>query len=103
MEAVKETIVILKREVRNTSGGASTFKPKVLEPKSFNGERNSKELENFLLDIKQYFSVIKIGVAEQVNLIVIYLMGDAKLWWRMRNKEDLSVRRPEIKTRDHLK
>jgi hypothetical protein len=51
----------------------------VFEPKSFNGERNSKELENFLWDIKQYFSVVKIGVAEQVNLIVIYLIGDAKL------------------------
>jgi len=86
LEAAEETIVILKREVRNTSSGASTFKPKVLEPKSFSGEKNSKELENFLWDIKQYFSVVKIGVAKQVNLIVIYLMDDAKLWWRTRNK-----------------
>jgi hypothetical protein len=29
--------------------------------------------------MEQYFSIAKIGVAEQVDLTMIYLMGDAKL------------------------
>jgi hypothetical protein len=27
---------------------------------------------------------------------MMYLMGDAKLWWRTRTKEDLSVGHPKI-------
>jgi hypothetical protein len=30
--------------------------------------------------MEQYFSVVKIGVAEQVDLIMMYFTSDAKLW-----------------------
>ena len=53
--------------------------------------------------MQQYFRVAKIGVAEQVDLIVMYLTSDTKLWWRTRTKDDLSVGRPKIETWDHLK
>jgi len=53
--------------------------------------------------MEQYFSVAKIGVAEQVDLTMMYLTGDAKLWWRTRTKDDISVGRPKIKTWDHFK
>jgi hypothetical protein len=79
LAAAKETIVILKWVVMNTPIEVSTSKPKVPETKCFSGARSSKELENFLEDMEQYFSVAKIGVAEQVDLTMMYLMGYAKL------------------------
>jgi hypothetical protein len=97
LEAAEETISILKQVVINTPSGVSTSKRNVPKPESFGRARSSKELENFLWDMEQYFSVMKISVAEQVNLTVMYLTGDAKLWWRMRIEENLSAGHPKIK------
>jgi len=103
LAATEEMIAILKKTVTNSHVGVSSSKPKVPEPKCFGGARSSKELENFLWDMEQYFSVVKINVVEQVDLTVMYLTGDAKLWWRMRTKDDLSAGRPKIETWDRLK
>ena len=73
------------------------------EPKFFDGARSFKELENFLWYMEQYFSVVEIGVAEQVHLTVMYPTGDAKLWWRTRTKEDFSAGCLKIETWDRLK
>nr|TKS05961.1 hypothetical protein D5086_0000127890 [Populus alba] len=53
--------------------------------------------------MEQYFSVARIGATEQVDLTVMYLTGDAKLWWRTRTKDDLSAGRPKIETWERLK
>ena len=79
MIAAEETIVILKWVVTNTLIRVSTFKPKVPEMNCFGGSRSSKELENFLGDMEQYFNVAKIGMTKQVDLTMMYLTGDAKL------------------------
>jgi hypothetical protein len=34
---------------------------------------------------------------------VMYLSGDAKLWWRTRTKEDLNAGRPKVETWESLK
>jgi hypothetical protein len=103
LAAAEEMIAVLKRAVTNTPLGVSSSKPKLPEPKCFGGARSSKELENFLWDMEQYFSVARIGAAEQVDLTVMYLTGDAKLWWRTRTKDDLSAGRPKIETWERLK
>ena len=103
LEAAEEMIAILKKAMTNSPIRVSSSKAKVPEPKCFGGARSSKELENFFWDMEQYFSVAKIGVAEQVDLTVMYLTGDAKLWWRTRTKDDLSAGRPKIETWDRLK
>jgi hypothetical protein len=97
LEAAEETISILKQVVINSPSGVSTSKRNVPKPKSFGRAKSSKELENFLWDMEQYFSVMKISVAEQVNLTVMYLTGDAKLRWRTRIEENLNVGHPKIK------
>lgn len=74
----------------------NTSKPKTRELKPFNGVRSIKEFENFLWDMKQYFSIDKIGMVEQVNITIMYLGNDAKLRWRTRIKEDLNDKRLEI-------
>jgi hypothetical protein len=58
----------------NTSAKANIFNLKVPETKSLNILRSSKELENFLWDIKQFFSMAKAGLYEQVNISMMYLM-----------------------------
>jgi len=66
-------------------------------------QKVSKSWKIFLWDMEQYFGVARIGVDEQVNIMTMYLYGDAKLWWRTRIKDDLTVGHPKIETWDHLK
>jgi len=100
---LEREIAVLKKAVVSapTSGGLS--KPRVLEPKPFCGARSSKELENFLWDMEQYFRVARIGADEQVNITAMYLSSDANLWWRTQIKDDLNAGRPKIETWDCLK
>lgn len=75
-------------------GGPSQLK--VPEPKAFKGDRNAKNLENFLWDMEQYFKAARTPEDEWVTLTSMYLDGDAKLWWRTRVQEDTSAGRPVI-------
>ncbi|KAH7837086.1 hypothetical protein Vadar_009350 [Vaccinium darrowii] len=62
---------------------------KVPEQKSFGGARNAKELENFLWDMEQYFPATRVLEGEKVTITAMYLMGDAKLWWRTRSEDEV--------------
>jgi hypothetical protein len=48
--------------------------------------------------MEQYFNIDKIRVTDQVDIIAMYLMGDAKLRWRTGTKKDLNVGCPRIET-----
>ena len=37
--------------------------------------------------MEQYFIVARIHVGEQVTITTMYLLGDAKLWWRTRSSD----------------
>lgn len=69
-----------------TQGESS--KVKIPEPKSFGGTRSAKELQNFICDIEQYFTTAGVAESDKFNITTMYLVGDAKLWWRNRNAED---------------
>lgn len=86
LEVAEEAIAILKKAVANIFVGTCISKPKVLELKPFDRVRSSKEFKNFFWDIEQYFSGAKISLNEQVNIVMMYLTGDAKLWWRTKSK-----------------
>lgn len=47
-QAVEEELSVLRKTVTNAARGVGSSKPKVLEPKPFDGTRSSKDLENFL-------------------------------------------------------
>ena len=68
---------------------------KVLDPKPYQGSRSSKELENFLWDVEQYFRAVDIPEEEKVSITSMYLTGDAMLWWRT---VQLDSTRPKIDT-----
>lgn len=54
-------------------------KAKVLELNPFSGVRNTKELENFIWDMEQYLRAAHVPDGKQVNIISMYISGDAKL------------------------
>ena len=82
LQVVDGELVVFKHAVATASGGVGSSKPKVPKLKAFGGARSSKELENFLWDMEHYFSVAKVGLAEQVNITVMYLSSDAKKFIR---------------------
>ena len=104
MRNLEADVALLKRAVsqgRGNDGHGS--KIKVPEPKSFNGTRSAKDLENFLWDMEQYFKAARIQEGDKVSITGMYLVGDAKLWWRTRSEGDASAGRPIIETWENLK
>lgn len=99
-------IAIMKGAVASSLAGGSReshLNVKIPEPKSYGGARVAKDLENFLWDMEQYFKAAHIDEREQVSITSMYLVGDAKLWWRTRTDGDASVDRPAITTFEALK
>ncbi|KAG8372953.1 hypothetical protein BUALT_Bualt12G0120700 [Buddleja alternifolia] len=105
LDAVNVEISVLKRatgSVVSGDGGPSS-KLRVPDPKSFGGERSAKELENFLWDMETYFQVARVSDAEKVSMASMFLVGDAKLWWRSRVSDDVAANRGRIETWEALK
>ncbi|RVW19038.1 hypothetical protein CK203_095041 [Vitis vinifera] len=78
-----EDVAVLKKAVlQGSSSGpdAPSSKVRVPEPKGFNGNRNAKELENFLWDMEQFFKAAHVPDGEKVSITSMYLTSDAKLW-----------------------
>ncbi|KAK2992372.1 hypothetical protein RJ640_018291 [Escallonia rubra] len=78
-----------------------SLRPRVLEPKSYGGARDAKELENFLFDVEQYFRAIRVDSKEtKVSMAAMHLVGDAKLWWRKKYTETCVINTWEILKRE---
>ncbi|KAK3020405.1 hypothetical protein RJ639_045710 [Escallonia herrerae] len=89
-QELQDRMEILSRAVVNTPAGGAEYssRPRVQEPKSYGGARDAKELENFLFDIEQYFRAIRVdSEVTKVSMAAMYLVGDAKLWWRKKYAE----------------
>ena len=57
----------------------------VLKPQGFSGKRDTKELDNFLWHMEQYFEAIALtNEAAKVRIATLYLIDTATLWWRRR-------------------
>ncbi|MCF8701937.1 hypothetical protein L3054_11180 [Corynebacterium sp. MC-10] len=89
---------LLRRTMAGLTAGqeAGHSKVRIPEPNAYTGSRSAKELENFLYDIEQYFTMARIAEEDKLNIATIYLHGDAKLWWRTRDSDDVSAGRPRI-------
>jgi len=84
IRAVKEDVSLLKKVSHGQEERSPLSKVKVPDPKQFSGNRNAKDLENFLWDMEQYFKAARISEEEKVTVTCVFLTGDAKLWWRTR-------------------
>ena len=105
LQTLQEDVAVLKKAVLRTSPRTTDAAPKVIvpEPKGFDGTRSAKELENFLWDMDQFFRAAQVADEEKVSITGMYLMGDAKLWWRTRLEGDDESGRPQISTWETLK
>ncbi|RVW30894.1 Transposon Tf2-12 polyprotein [Vitis vinifera] len=70
LQSYGEDIAILKKAVLqgSASGPEAPSKVRVPELKGFNGNRNAKELENFLWDIEQFFKAAHVLDGEKVSI-----------------------------------
>ena len=95
-ELLQADVAVLKNVVLQGCPSNADAGPKVqvLEPKGFNGNHNAKELENFMWDMEQFFKATHVPDSKNVSITSMYLMGDAKLWWRTRVREDSKAARP---------
>ncbi|PHU25230.1 hypothetical protein BC332_03562 [Capsicum chinense] len=68
-----QTKILVLRHVVATSGQyhEGRSKVKILEPKSFDGARSAKELENFLRDMEYYFSTTRVVEIDKLNITKI--------------------------------
>ena len=100
LQSYGEDIGVLKKVVlqESSSGPEAPSKVRVHEPEGFNGNKNAKELENFLWDMEQFFKAAHIPNGEKVSITNMYLTSDAKLWWRTRMEDDAESERPQITT-----
>ena len=85
-----------------SSNCVESSKVKIPEPKAFSDARSAKELKNFIWTMEQYFTAARVPDADKLNITTMYLTGDAKLWWRTQNANDVSAGRPRIDTWDKL-
>ncbi|XP_015084245.1 uncharacterized protein LOC107027655 [Solanum pennellii] len=53
--------------------------------------------------MEQYFTGSRVLETDKLNITTMYLLGDAKLWWRTQNADDMSANRPKIDTWTKLK
>ncbi|RVW86183.1 hypothetical protein CK203_046110 [Vitis vinifera] len=96
IQSYGEDIAVLKKAVLQGCSSSPEAPPKVqvLKPKGFNGNMNTKELENFLWDMEQFFRATHVLDDEKVSITNMYLTGDDKLWWRTRMRMMQSLKRP---------
>ena len=60
----------------------------VPKPQTFSGQRDAKELDNFLWHMERYFEAITLtDEAMKVRTATLYLTDNATLWWRRRFME----------------
>ena len=55
-----------------SSTRVESSKVKIPEPKGFSGARSSKELENFIWDMEQYFTATRVPDANKLNITTMY-------------------------------
>ncbi|XP_012838926.1 PREDICTED: uncharacterized protein LOC105959382 [Erythranthe guttata] len=107
LDGMLTDLTVLKRAVRNegssSEGRSSGSKVRVPEPTAFDGVRSAKEVKNFVWDMENYFEAAKVPDHEKVTITSMYLVGDAKLWWRARLSDDASANRVKIETWEVLK
>ncbi|GFS46872.1 hypothetical protein Acr_00g0104510 [Actinidia rufa] len=107
MDALKDSfqaeIAAIKEEIKEVKGDWSLCKMAVTQgtlssspslkvdiprPKSYNGSRNARELDNFLWDLDQYFEAT--GIHEEnkkIKTAPLFLSDAATLWWRRRHAD----------------
>jgi len=81
VEELQNTCAALMKLVSAENSGTGARKLKAPQPRAYSGARDSKEVDNFIFDIEQYFRVSQIEEELKIDTASMYLAEDAKLWW----------------------
>ena len=83
MSVMSTQIEVTMKVVENVTDGQTNTgsnKLKFLDPRPFKGNRDAKELENFIFDVEQYFKATTACTDDiKVTVASMYLIDDAKL------------------------
>ena len=86
MSVMSTRIEVTMKAVENVTAGQTNTgsnKLKFPNPRPFKGNQDAKELENFIFDVEQYFKATTASTDDiKVTVASMYLIDDAKLWWR---------------------
>ncbi|XP_022975706.1 uncharacterized protein LOC111475733, partial [Cucurbita maxima] len=86
MASMGTRIEVTMKAVENVTAGQTntgSSKLRFPDPRAFKGNRDAKELENFIFDVEQYFKATTACTDDKkVTVASMYLTDDAKLWWR---------------------
>ncbi|KAH9610423.1 hypothetical protein KSS87_020161 [Heliosperma pusillum] len=85
----KTDLALYRAAVAGTTTIREAPKIRVPEPTKYNGKRDSKEIDNFLWGLEQYFDALKITEDDmKIKSATMYLAEDAILWWRRRQADE---------------
>ncbi|KAK9668112.1 hypothetical protein RND81_13G036000 [Saponaria officinalis] len=87
VEELTETCSTLEEKVNTQPTISGARKVKEPPPRTFCGTRDSTEIDNFIFDMEQYFRVSQLDEELKIDMASMYLVDDAKLWWRSKYAE----------------
>ncbi|KAK9689724.1 hypothetical protein RND81_09G077300 [Saponaria officinalis] len=87
VEELTEMCSILEEKVNTRGTIPGARKVKSPPPRTFSGTRESTEIDDFIFDVEQYFRVSQLDEELKVDTASMYLVDDAKLWWRSKYVE----------------
>ncbi len=61
---------------------------KHVKPRNFDGVRDQKVVDAWLVEMEDYFHVAKVGQHFTMELVRSYIKGYASTWWRMVRQEE---------------
>ncbi|KAK9692243.1 hypothetical protein RND81_09G251100 [Saponaria officinalis] len=77
----------LEEKVNTQPTISGARKVKAPPPRTFCGTRDSTEIDNFIFDMEQYFRVSQLDEELKTDTASMYVVDDAKLWWRSKYAE----------------
>ncbi|KAK9699469.1 hypothetical protein RND81_08G175700 [Saponaria officinalis] len=82
VEELTEMCSTLEEKVNTQPTISGARKVKAPPPRTFCGTRDSTKIDNFIFDMEQYFHVNQLDEELKIDTTSMYLVDDAKLWWR---------------------
>lgn len=83
-------------------GGIGAVKIEPPKPRDYSVARDSKEVNNFLFNMEQYFRIYQLSEDLKVDIAIMHLSDDAKLWWRTKHS-DIEAEKIRVNTWEEFK
>lgn len=92
----------LMHVVGRDPGGIGAVKIEPPKPRDYSVARDSKEVNNFLFNMEQYFRIYQLSEDLKVDIAIMHLSDDAKLWWRTKHS-DIEAEKIRVNTWEEFK